>query len=311
MISCYCLDYNTWVFIPRHVKEDFAEMREMGIDTVCLSFSESDMSYARRTFEHLVELAHEAGLKVFVIPSRIAGRFAGAPLMPSVWLARNPQYAIPYWLPIGCLECQEVRDFIKDFVHSVIRDYAVDGIVWDEPKGIPQISHHPATIARFGESPTKENMVDSFCEFFADLVKSCHELTPSLIQTLFCQATEEPAITGRLAKTPYLNYFGYDGNLSKQRVFHEPMAETKYRIEECWDRTVRECEEANIGTFALVESMCMPREEHDNFERNFDNYLTRCKPDHLSVYYYAHNADDPEGLNDIIRRIMKKHFVKR
>ena len=154
-------------------------------------------------------------------------------------------------------------------------------------------------------------MVDSFCEFFADLVKSCHELTPSLIQTLFCQATEEPAITRRLAKTPYLNYFGYDGNLSKQRVFHEPMAETKYRIEECWDRTVRECEEANIGTFALVESMCMPREEHDNFERSFDNYLTRCKPDHLSVYYYAHNADDPEGLNDIIRRTMKKHFVKR
>ena len=84
MISCYCLDYNTWVFIPRHVKEDFAEMREMGIDTVCLSFSENDMAYARRTFEQLVNLAHEVGLKVFVIPSRIAGRFAGAPLMPSV-----------------------------------------------------------------------------------------------------------------------------------------------------------------------------------------------------------------------------------
>ena len=62
MISSYCLDYNTWVFIPRHVKEDFAEMREMGVDTVCLSFSENDMAYARRTFEQLVDLAHEEGL---------------------------------------------------------------------------------------------------------------------------------------------------------------------------------------------------------------------------------------------------------
>ena len=28
MVSAYCLDYNNWVCIPRHVKEDFKEMAE-------------------------------------------------------------------------------------------------------------------------------------------------------------------------------------------------------------------------------------------------------------------------------------------
>ena len=109
MISAYCLDYNTWTCIPRHVEEDFREMVEMGIDTVNLSFSENDMAYARRTFEILVELAHKAGLRVFVIPSRIAGRFAGAPLMVSTWLAQHWEYKVPedYWLPVACLECME------------------------------------------------------------------------------------------------------------------------------------------------------------------------------------------------------------
>ena len=136
MISAYCLDYNTWTCIPRHVEEDFREMVEMGIDTVNLSFSENDMAYARRTFEILVELAHKAGLRVFVIPSRIAGRFAGAPLMVSTWLAQHWEYKVPedYWLPVACLECMEVRDWIKDFMRVLITDYEIDGIVWDEPK---------------------------------------------------------------------------------------------------------------------------------------------------------------------------------
>ena len=311
MISAYCLDYNTWTCIPRHVEEDFREMVEMGIDTVNLSFSENDMAYARRTFEILVELAHKAGLRVFVIPSRIAGRFAGAPLMVSTWLAQHWEYKVPedYWLPVACLECMEVRDWIKDFMRVLITDYEIDGIVWDEPKGVNLISHHPATIAKYGDNPTKQDMVRGFCEFFSDLTAYCHALKPELVQTLFCQKTEPEYFTQIVSKTPYLDYFGYDGNLSKQRVFKEEIREVKYRIESVWDRTVAECAQAGKKTFALVESMHMPREELANFEKAFDNYLDNYHPDHLSVYYYAHNADDPEALNKIIKRIMKKHFV--
>lgn len=312
MISAYCLDYNTWTCIPRHVEEDVKEMADMGIDTVCLSFSENDMAYARRTFEILVEIMHKNGQKVFVIPSRIAGRFAGAPLMAGTWLVQHPEYKVPdeYWLPVACLECGEVREWIQGFMKTLITDYAIDGIVWDEPKAPTLISHHPATIARFGENPTEQDMAESFCEFFEELTSFCHKLNPGLTQTLFCQKTDPEFFTRQIAKTSHIDYFGYDGNLSRQRIFKEEIKETKYRIESVWERTKIECQAAGKKTFALVETMCMPREELENFERNFANYLQNYHPDHLSVYYYAHNADDPEALNDIVKRTMKRYLLK-
>ncbi len=61
-------------------------------------------------------------------------------------------------------------------------------------------------------------------------------------------------------------------------------------------------------TFALVENMLMPREDHEVFEENFPHYLKNCHPDHLAVYYYAHNVDDPEALHQIIKKAMKKYL---
>ena len=312
MISAYCLDYNNWTCIPRHVKEDFKEMADMGFDAVDLSFSESEMMYARRTFEILVDMAHKEGLKVNVIPSRIAGRFAGAPLMPSLWLCKHPDLWISkdYYFPVGCLESLEVREWIKAYMKTLITDYDLDGIIWDEPKAPTMISHHPDTIKRFGENPTKEDMAVGFCEFFNEITDYCHTLKPELVQTLFCIKTEETFFTEAISKTKNITYFGYDGNLGKQRRFREEIKESKYRIESAWERTVKECTEAGKKTFALVESMHMPREEHENFEKNLNAYLEHYHPDHLAFYYYAHNADDPEGLNEIFKRSMKKYIIK-
>ena len=312
MVSAYCLDYNNWTCIPRHVKEDFKEMADMGFDTVCLSFCESEMVYARRTFEILVDLAHREGLKVHVIPSRLGGRFAGAPLMPSMWLVQHPECRVEadYWCPVACLESEPFRAWIKGFMKTLLCDYDLDGIIWDEPKAPTLISHHPDTIKRFGANPTEQDMAVGYCEFFDDLTGYCRSLKPSLVQTLFCIKTEPEFFTARISKNKEIAYFGYDGNLSRQRRFKEEIAWSKYRIESAWERTVRECAAAGKKTFALVETMHMPREEHANFERNLDEYLTNYHPDHLSIYYYAHNADAPEELNEIIKRVMKKHLKK-
>ena len=107
MVSAYCLDYCNWVCVPKHVREDFKEMVDMGYDTVCLSFSESEMMYSRKTFEILVDIAHKEGLGVHVIPSRLAGRFAGAP-----W--RN---SCIYWARSCCCSCfsASVRPSSFDF----------------------------------------------------------------------------------------------------------------------------------------------------------------------------------------------------
>lgn len=310
MISAYCLDYGSWVCIPRHITEDFKEMADMGFDTVCLSFSESEMMYSKRTFEILVELAHREGLKVNVVPSRIGGRFAGAPFMPSMWLALNPQYRVEsdYWCPIACLESDGFRDWVKEYMAFLINSYDIDGIIWDEPKGPTVISHHPDTIKKYGKNPTEDDMIDGFCNFFDDITGYCASLNPQLVQTLFCIKFESEKFTSAISKNKDIAYFGYDGNLCRQRTFKEEIFPAKYRIESAWDRTLSECANAGKKTFALVESMNMPREEHAVFETNLNNYLRNYKPDHLSLYYYAHNADAPEELNEIIKKAMKKYI---
>ena len=79
MISAYCLGYQQFTVVEKHIHEDFESMVEMGFDTVCLSFSESERQYSRRAMKMQVDIARSKGLKVDIVPSRIGGRLAGAP----------------------------------------------------------------------------------------------------------------------------------------------------------------------------------------------------------------------------------------
>lgn len=50
--------------------------------------------------------------------------------------------------------------------------------------------------------------------------------------------------------------------------------------------------------------------QEDNEKGRYYDYLEHYCPDHLALYYYAHNADVPEGLNEIFKRSMKKYVRK-
>ncbi len=312
LVTAYCLSYGHWTVIPHQLGESFYDMVDCGFNAVALSFSESEMRYSRRAFEIQVNLAHKAGLKVFVIPSRLGNRFAGAPLTPSMWVAAHPGSQVPgvcnFIGPIGCLENADFRDWIKQFMHTLIVDYPLDGVIWDEPKSERCVSLHPDTIARYGDHPTEEQMEDGFIDFLSDIITYCHTLNPGLTMTIFNQKTSSTRFTRACAAIDGIAYAGYDGNLTRQSAFHEEPQWGKYRIESVWDRTVAECREAGKGTFALVENMLMPKVELAVYERNLDNYLRNYRPDHLSLYYYAHNNEAPEEVHAVTRRLMQTHL---
>jgi hypothetical protein len=312
MLSAYTLGHAHFTVIPHQLDENFADLADCGFDAVALSFSESEMAYSRRAFEIQVDLAKRRGLKVLVVPSRLGGRFAGAPLMPSVWLAGHPECLVPgkTWLPIAALESPEFVAWIKEFMGRLLADYDLDGIVWDEPKNVQTVHRHPATVARFGPDPTQEQMMDSFVEFLDDLNRFCLSVKPDLSITLFTQRQDPERFTRRAAAAHGIEFFGYDGNLARQSYFHEEPTWIKYRIESVWERTVSECAVAGRKTFALVENMLMPKEAVPEFERNFEAYLQNYRPDHLSVYYYAHNNEDPEAVQEIVRRMVRKYRAR-
>ena len=309
MVSAYCLGYQNFTVIPHQMEEDFKEMVSTGFDTVCLSFSESEMAYSRRTFEIQVELAKKCGLNVHVVPSRIGGRFAGAPLMSSLWLEKHPEYMIKTdFRSIACLEAREFRAWIKEYMKILLTDYDLSGIVWDEPKGVGVISHHPETIKKYGENPTADDMVDSFIDFMEELSAYCNSLRPGIVQTLFAQPGFDETTTQKISKIKHLEYFGYDGAIAKVSFFKETPVLKKKMLKDVWQRTASECAEAGKKTFALVENMLMPKSELDAFAANFEDYLKSCSPDHLSVYYYAHNNENPEAVHQIVKRTMKKYL---
>jgi hypothetical protein len=150
-------------------------------------------------------------------------------------------------------------------------------------------------------------MMDSAAAFLGDLNRHCLAVRPNLSITFFALLDRE-YFTQRAAAAHGVEYFGYDGNLARQSYFHEEPKWTKYRIESMWERTVKECTAAGKKTFALVENMLMPKEAVPEFERNFDAYLQNYRPDHLAIYYYAHNNEDPEAVHAIVRRLMKRHL---
>ena len=308
LVTAYCLSYGHWTVIPHHLEDSFKDMADCGFNAVALSFSESEMLYSRRAFEIQVRLAHQAGLKVFVIPSRLGGRFAGAPWMPSMWLCIHPESQLPGHQGLACLENQAFRSWVKEFMTTLLTDYPLDGIVWDEPKHEQAISTHPDTLARFGANPTIENMEDGFVDFLADMTAHCLAVNPKLVITLFNMKITSKRFTRSSTAVPGIHYAGYDGNLCRQSFFHEKPQWLKYRIESIWDRTLEECRRSNKKTFALIENMLIPTEAIEEYEVNLDAYLTNYSPDHLSLYYYALNNEDPEGVHTVTRHSMKKHL---
>lgn len=309
IVTAYYLCHGHWTVNPRQLEDDFRDMADTGFTAVAFSFSESEMRYSRRAFELQVKLAKKHGLRAFVIPSRLGGRFAGAPFMASWWLASHPRCVVPgseSW-PVACLESREFVDWITGFMTTLVGDYDLDGVIWDEPKSVDQVSAHPETVARFGHPSTPEEAQESFAEFLGTLTDRCLAIRPNLAFTLFAQETDGRRFIDRASRLPGIAYFGYDGRLADHSYFHEPPVREK-RLMHVWDRMLRECAAAGKKSFALVENMLMPSSVVDAYERALGKFLGAQRVDHLSLYYYGHNNEDPERVQEITRRLMRKHL---
>lgn len=306
LLTAYCLSYGNWTVIPHQWTECFCEMGDLGFHAVALSFSESEMHYARRTFEMQIAAAHQAGLKVFVIPSRLGGRLAGAPLMGSLWLDANPAAALPENPGIACVESPAFRCWSTEFIRTLVRDYDLDGIIWDEPKEVDRMTRHPATLAAFGEGYAPAHLCRSFAELIGEWTVAARSIRPNLIVTLFNMPITNPIFTRLCAGLPGIDYAGFDGGLCLQSYFHETPTKHKQYLWETWPRTRQETAEHHCGTFALIENMLLPAAQFNIFSENLELFLRSAQPDHLACYYYAHNNEQPETAHRITMEIIRR-----
>lgn len=314
LLTAYCLSYGNWTVIPKQWRESFMDMRDHGFDAVALSFSESEMRYSRRTIELQIRYAHDCGLNVYLIPSRIGGRFAGAPLMPSLWLSMHPECQLPEAPGIACLESAAFREWALEFVSILAREYEIDGIIWDEPKQVGTVTCHPDTVARFGGTPTSRQMQDGFIAFLGELTAAAR-VRPGLEVIMFNMPGTPEYFTARAAGIAGIDYCGFDGVFSRQSYFHETPCRHKYPLASSWQRTVRECAAAGRKTFALIENILIPGTAHNELRRELENFLDYAEPDHLACYYYGHNNEYPDDVQritmDVVSRYRAMNFSSR
>lgn len=306
LLTAYCLSYGNWTVIPRQWERVFADMRECGFDAVDLSFSESEERYAMRTFEQQVRLAHRCGLKVLAIPSRIGGRLAGAPFMAGYWLVNHPEAQVPGHPGLGCLESPEFNAWSEGFIRMMAESFDIDGIIWDEPKGVDTICMHPATLARFGPNPTREDMYKSSLDYLTRLTATAKRIRPELNFTIFNMPGTPSEFTAACGRIPGIDYTGFDGTCCEQSFFHEPPRRFKPTVRQMWARTCREAAGSRTGTFALIENMLIPDSELAAYEEELAATLREVSPDHLSCYYYGHNNQSAERIQRRTMNMIKK-----
>ena len=307
-LSAYTLSYGSWTVIPSHWDRLFGEMRGNGFDAVDLSFSESEAMYSMRAIEQQIAMAHKHGLKVMLIPSRFAGRFAGAPFMSSPFICSHPEWALPGYPGCGCLDVPEVVQASVDFVEMIVKSFDLDGLIFDEPKEAETPSSHPATIARCGHPGTVEDARVGMLDYLQTLIRAAKKLRPELSITLFNMPPTSPEFTARAAALEMVDYAGFDGTLCRKSHFHETPCRPKASVLELWPRICRETA-GKCGTFALLENILIPASEHDLYRQELDATLAQVHPDHLACYYYGHNNEDPEYIQKITMdaiRILKK-----
>lgn len=305
IFSAYCLSYGNWTVIPSHWERVFADMRRIGFDAVDLSFSESEALYAMRTFEQQVELAHKHGLRVFVIPSRFGGRFAGSPFMPGCWLAQHPECQVPGHPLLGCLESPAFLAFSEEFIRTIAASFEIDGIIWDEPKNADTISLHPDTLRKYGGSPTRKDMFSSMLSYLARLIRTAKEIRPALSMTIFNMPNTSPDFTGQCSRIPGIDFTGFDGTCCEQSYFHEPPRRVKPTVRQIWNRT-REEARGGSGTFSLIENMLIPDSEREAYEKELLSTLRDVRPDHLSCYYYGHNNESAERIQEFTMKALSE-----
>ena len=306
-LSAYTLSYSNWTVIPSHWDKLFGEMRDNGFDAVDLSFSESEEMYAMRTIEQQISAAHKHGLKVLLIPSRFAGRFAGAPFMAGELTVSHPEWNVP-GQSCSCVDVPEVVEATKNFFKMIVTTFDCDGVIFDEPKCAETPSSHPATIAKYGRPGTAEDAGNSMLEYIGALVKTVKDCRPELSVTIFNMPQFSRGFTAGCAALPGVDYAGFDGTLCRHSYFHGDTFRSKPPVKELWKRARQETA-GKCGTFVLIENMLIPSSENAAYEKELNETLPVIAPDHLACYYYGHNNEDAELIQKITMDALKKHTI--
>ncbi|MEL7121863.1 MAG: hypothetical protein AAFO07_20615, partial [Bacteroidota bacterium] len=223
LLGAYYFGAGYFTLVPDNIRHDLDEMKSLGTDIVCIGITENDIKYNEANIKFIIKEAHQRGMQVFSVPSRMAGITAGQPIEPPLFGYHHPHTATlrKDGTPIvrgshGILSSfyhPEVKASFMDMVGKMINDFNLDGIIWDEPKStyIGWQDFSPLALENNPDS-SYVKYIEDYVDFFSDINLEIKKQKPELTIVHFDEACRNDTVITESAKIKGLDFYGADGH---------------------------------------------------------------------------------------------------
>jgi hypothetical protein len=315
LLGAYYFGAGYFTLVPDNIRHDLDEMKKLGTDFICITATESDITRNTDNITFISKEAHQRGMKVFMVPSRIAGVTAGQPLEPSIYPYHHPET----WVVLkdgsklvrkgmGAM-CSfyypEVKQYFIDIVKKMIDQWEIDGIIWDEPKWtfIGWQDFSEAALKNNPDSSYVKYMQD-YALFYSDVNAAIKEHKPDITIVHFDEACRNDTVVEQSAKIKNIDYLGVDGHpYPSEYSTHKGNRSTKV-LPVYGERYLKAARENGLKTMMLVENQSLTGDQIKWMDETFPELLNM-DVDMLVYYYYGFYSDDTEERMNVIR----KHIV--
>lgn len=323
LLTAYYLDSHvSGSCVPRSLRNDFAWMADHGTNAVGVTVLEQTLTLGRANMDIVCDLAHRAGLKVLVTPSRWGQLVAGAPGVPSsfgmahpeAWVRQQNGSPSNFGSNGAYLSVHHPAtvDFCTHALESILRQWPIDGITWDEPKTMQLMDYSPA--ANRPPGATLDFDIDAVCAFFENLSGHAKSLRPDLILSMFVYGDYlDPKgltyLVQKAAAIKHIDYFGCDGR--PWYVSDDPGGYTKVLLPNA--RAFLDEAHANgKGGMILAENAF--------YDPGTEQQVVAIQPyrlpevlelpaEHIAYYYYGVNVADPESNMAVMSKALLGAFT--
>lgn len=324
-IAAYYLNAHMYTYVPRHVRADMEWMADVGTSYVCVGVLEQDLFAAYENHALIAAEAARVGIKVIGVPSRWAGLTAGAPKVPSLFSAANPdtwmvnKRGTTFVSPqvssvISSIHHPKTLQFFCDTLVELYRQHpAMAGFILDEPKAF-NVDTSPMAVATLGANAPVDAHLGAARDFYSKVCRFAKERWPDKLTILFQKAANHtPAELAAGGGVGPLDYYGCDGRpwtIEEDKRFpHGGTVSESGKgkillsgIGQLFIDTARRV--PGRKSFFLAENHNINSAMIDAIDRNYPAALA-LQPDLFAYYYYPRNVQEPDRAMNIIGRHLK------
>lgn len=306
-LNAFYIRAHTYTLVPAQVRQDLDWMADIGTNAITVSVLEQDLIASKNNILFIIGEAKKRNMKVYMVPTRWAGIFAGGTKVPSLFSVRNPHTwtkkedgTTAYSKSTGVsssFHFPEVQDFFIENLAKAIKQWSLDGVVWDEPK-IWKKDYTDLGKQLAGYENIKAHY-QAAAAFMNQMSAGLKQQFPNLELLYYTGADTEQEIIDFQLQLKQLAYYGCSGLPWSKEVDIPKRKYSRYLLDQVpvFQRYAKSMEAKSM---AVIKNMYIESTDHQRYQRYLEDVIA-LKPDNLTYYYYPRNLAEPDVNMNILK----------